>query len=323
MKQSASSAKSPRITVAKSGENKPSHFLDLKDIPQHALREILSQARTLKSARQDKKRNPILEGRTLGMIFEKNSTRTRVSFEVAMFELGGHALYLSSKDLQLGRGETIADTARVLSRYVDAIMLRANSHETLSELAYYATVPVINGLTDMAHPCQVMADILTIEERRGDIASKTVAWVGDGNNMANSWIAAAAQFGFNLRVACPKQLQPHQDYIDLVKERKAPVKFVKTAEDAVRDADVVVTDTWVSMGQEDTEARKKLLAPYQVNEALMALTSKDAIFLHCLPAHRGEEVTGGVIDGEQSAVWDEAENRLHVQKAIILWCLQG
>ena len=267
------------------------------------------------------KLSPLLAGKKLAMIFEKNSTRTRVSFEVAMMELGGHALAFNGNELQLGRGETVADTARVLSGYVDAILLRCHSHDKLLELAQNASVPVINGLTEFSHPCQIMADILTFEEHCGPIKGKTIAWVGDGNNVAQSWIQASAHFGFALKLACPPKLAPLPDVVAWARKNGGKVAVMESPQAAVAGADTVVTDTWVSMGDPDAAAQIAMLAPYQVNEALMAKASKDAIFLHCLPAHRGEEVTAEVIDGPQSKVFDEAENRLHVQKAIILWCL--
>jgi len=262
-----------------------------------------------------------IESKVLAMIFEKPSTRTRVSFDVAMRQIGGSTITLSNSDLQLGRGESIADTARVLSRYVDAIMIRANAHATLTELARHATVPVINGLTDKTHPCQIMADIQTFEEHVGPIKGRTVAWVGDGNNVAASWMHAAARFGFTLRVAAPSELAPEKDVIDWVRREKAAVTVTDDPDKAVRGADCIVTDTWVSMGQTDEKRRKQLLRPYAVTEALMAKAAKGAIFMHCLPAYRGNEVSEGVLEGPQSVVFDEAENRLHAQKAILAWCL--
>jgi ornithine carbamoyltransferase len=255
------------------------------------------------------------------MIFEKPSTRTRISFDVAMRQLGGQTLSLNHTDLQLGRGESIADTARVLSRYVDAIMIRAREHASLIELARHATIPVINGLTDKSHPCQVMADIMTFEERKGPIKGRAVAWVGDCNNVAVSWMHAAVRFGFELKVACPDELYPEPSVIDWVKREKGAVSFCSDARKAVHGADCVVTDTWVSMGQTDGSRRKEMLEPFGVDSRLMAKAARGAIFMHCLPAYRGREVTPDVIDGPQSVVFDEAENRLHVQKAILAWCL--
>ena len=255
------------------------------------------------------------------MIFEKPSTRTRVSFDVGMRQLGGETLLMSEADSQLGRGETIADTARVLSRYVDAIMIRTNKPEKLEELAAFATVPVINGLTDRSHPCQLMADVMTFEEHRGPIRGRTVAWVGDGNNVAASWIQAAAQFGFSLRLGCPEQLPPDPTIVGWATRSGADITVTEDPAAAVRDADCIVTDTWVSMGDKEAENRHNMLRPYQVDGALMKKAKRDAIFMHCLPAHRGEEVTAEVIDGPQSVVWDEAENRLHAQKGILAWCL--
>lgn len=299
------------------------HFLDLAAIDAASLKHILATAAELKKQRANGQMPPLLAGKKLAMIFEKNSTRTRVSFEVAMMELGGHALSFNGSELQLGRGETVADTAQVLSRYVDAIMLRCHSHDKLKELAENAGIPVINGLTEYSHPCQIMADILTFEEHCGPIAGKTIAWIGDGNNVAQSWIQASALFGFKLRLACPPQLNPLPEVVQWAKQRGGDVEIMTSPQHAVKGVDCVTTDTWVSMGDPDPEAQIAILAPYQVNESLMRLASPEAIFLHCLPAHRGEEVTAGVIDGPQSKVFDEAENRLHVQKAIVLWCLNG
>lgn len=298
----------------------PDHFLDLKDFSEAQLRRMLSRAAELKAARKAGKNEPLLAGKTLAMLFEKPSTRTRVSFEVGMTELGGSALYLSRNDMQLGHGESVADTARVLSRFVDAVMLRCHGHEILLDLAQSASVPVINGLTDYNHPCQIMADILTFEERLGNIKGKKIAWVGDGNNVANTWITAAERLGFVLQLACPPELAPDAQTLVRARECGADVSVTASAEEAVEGASAVVADTWVSMGQENAETRKKLLQPYQVNALLMKKAASDAIFMHCLPAHRGEEVTDEVIDGVQSVVWDEAENRLHVQKAILLHC---
>jgi ornithine carbamoyltransferase len=256
------------------------------------------------------------------MLFEKTSTRTRVSFDVAMRQLGGEAIVLNHSDMQLGRGETIADTARVLSRYVDAIMMRAISHETLIELAKYATVPVINGLSDRSHPCQILADVLTLEEKKGPVEPLLVTWVGDGNNVAASWIHAAVRYGFTLHLATPKKLQPPLDLVNWAHSEGGKLVLFEDPREAAEGADCVVTDVWVSMGQEETAERMDLLEPYQVNAAIMERAAKDAIFMHCLPAHRGTEVTADVIDGPQSVVFDEAENRLHAQRAIIAWCLE-
>jgi ornithine carbamoyltransferase len=255
------------------------------------------------------------------MIFDKPSTRTRVSFEVAIKALGGDAVVLNSKDMQLGRGETIADTARVLSRYVDAIMIRTDLHSKLLELAEAATVPVINGLTDYSHPCQIMADVMTFEEQRGPIRDRTLAWVGDGNNMANSWVHAAQRFDFKLRLACPAGLAPAAEVLAWATERQAQVQLFEDPREAVAGADAILTDVWVSMGNRDAERRRRLLAPYQVDTALMAAAQPETLFMHCLPAHRGEEVAAEVIDGARSVVFDQAENRLHAQKGILTWCL--
>jgi ornithine carbamoyltransferase len=254
------------------------------------------------------------------MIFEKPSTRTRVSFEAGMQQLGGNVIVLTQNDTQLGRGETIADTARVLSRYVDVIMIRTSDPAKLHELAENATVPVINGLTDHSHPCQVMADLMTFEEHRGPVEGKIFAWSGDGNNVANSWVQAAAQFGFTLRIACPKDLAPLAQTVAWARQKGADLQITENPEEAADGADCVMTDTWVSMGHQARD-RHNLLAPFQVNRKLMARAKPSAVFMHCLPAHRGEEVTADVIDGPQSIVWDEAENRLHVQKGILAWCL--
>jgi ornithine carbamoyltransferase len=298
----------------------PKHFLDLNALPAATLRKILGEAVRLKNSGERAPKYAPLGGRTLALLFEKPSTRTRVSFQVGMHQLGGMALTMSPQDTQIGRGETIADTAQVLSRYVDAIMLRTSAVESLTELARYASVPVINGLTDASHPCQIMADVMTFEQHRGAIKGAVVTWSGDGNNVANSWIHAAAQFEFELRLACPVALQPSAEALAWARGRNAKVTVTSDPMEAARGADCIVTDTWVSMG--DTAGdRHKLLKPFQVNESLMAAAKKDAIFMHCLPAHRGEEVTAAIIDGARSVVWDEAENRLHAQKAILLWCL--
>ncbi len=302
------------------------HFLDLDEIDAKTLRRIIDTAHAMKKAgkRVPAKLKPKgIADDVLVMIFEKPSTRTRVSFDIAMRQLGGQTIMLNQNDLQLGRGESIADTARVLSRYADAIMIRANSHRTLLDLAAHATVPVINGLTDKTHPCQIMADIMTFEESVGPIKGRTVAWVGDGNNVAASWMQAAAKFGFELRVACPAELAPSDDIVDWVRREKASVSIMTDPVKAVRGVDCIVTDTWVSMGDTDGARRKQLLKPYAVDAALMAKAAKGAIFMHCLPAYRGNEVTEDVLEGPQSVVFDEAENRLHAQKAILAWCLAG
>ena len=303
----------------------PRHFLDIDRIEARTLRRIIDMARAMKKAgkRVPAKLTPDgIADAVLMLIFEKPSTRTRVSFDVAMRQLGGQAIALNHTDLQIGRGEPISDTAKVLSRYVDAIMVRANKHETLTELAEHATVPVINGLTDRTHPCQIVADILTFEERLGPIKGRKIAWSGDGNNVAASWIQAAARLGFKLSLACPPQLNPQRPVLEWARSNGGDVELTDDSDEAVAGADCVVTDTWVSMGQqEETRRRKQLLAPYAVDDKLMRKAAKGAIFMHCLPAYRGSEVTASVIDGPQSAVWDEAENRLHAQKAILAWCL--
>ncbi|MGJ4993372.1 ornithine carbamoyltransferase [Bradyrhizobium sp. HKCCYLR20261] len=301
--------------------NTPRHFLDLTEMPVEELRNMLALSsrmkQTLKSNEPAKKP---LEGKVLAMIFDKPSTRTRVSFDVGMRQLGGEAIMLTGAEMQLGRGETIADTARVLSRYVDAIMIRILSHEALLELAAHATVPVINGLTRRSHPCQVMADVMTFEEHRGSIEGRTVAWTGDDNNVLASWAHAAERFKFRLNVATPPQLSPGKPMKDFIRATKADIHLGHDPDVAVKNADCVITDTWVSMGDKDGEHRHNLLKPYQVNSKLMSLAKPEALFMHCLPAHRGEEVTDEVIDGPQSVVFDEAENRLHAQKGILAWC---
>jgi len=296
----------------------PRHFLDINQIELDELRRILDSGFAYKNGLR---RDRPLAGKMLAMIFEKPSTRTRVSFEVAMRQLGGETIVIGSQDSQLGRGESIADTARVLSRYVDAIMIRTNHPQKLDDMARYASVPVINGLTDSSHPCQIMADLMTLQERKGPIADTVVAWSGDGNNVAASWVHAAVRFGFELRLACPDELSPPAGLLEWATREGGRVLLTTDPDKAVFDADCVVTDTWVSMGAEANANRHNLLAPYRVDQRLMAQAKPDAIFMHCLPAKRGQEVTAEVIDGPQSVVWDEAENRLHVQKGILAWCL--
>ena len=297
----------------------PRHFLDLRDFDPAVLRQMLDIASGFKRAGGLTSRP--LAGKTLALIFEKPSTRTRVSFEVGMRQLGGDVIVLSASEMQLGRGETAADTARVLSRYVDAIMLRTSQTSKLLELAEHATVPVINGLTDKSHPCQLMADVLTFEEHRGPIAGQVVAWCGDGNNVARSWIEAAVRFGFTLRLATPHALRPPRDLVDWALAQGGRIELTDDPAKAAAGARCVVTDTWVSMSDDPNENRHNMLAPYRVDSALMAQAAGDAIFMHCLPAHRGEEVTDEVIDGPQSVVFDEAENRLHAQKGILAWVM--
>ena len=300
------------------------HFLDLTDIPAPDLRAVVESSRAMKLQRQRPRPEARpLAGKMLAMIFEKPSTRTRVSFDVAMRQLGGETIYLTGQEMQLGRGETIADTARVLSRYVDAIMIRILEHSALLELAEHATVPVINGLTRRSHPCQVMADVMTFEEHRGPIGGRTIAWTGDSNNVLTSWMHAAQRFEFHLRVATPPELKPEKWLNDWARQSGASISIGTDPEEAVTGADCVVTDTWVSMGDRDAPRRHNLLQPYQVNAALMAKAKPDALFMHCLPAHRGEEVTDEVMDGPHSVVFDEAENRLHAQKGILAWCLRA
>jgi ornithine carbamoyltransferase len=297
------------------------HFLELIDIPSQELRGMIAAGQAMK-ARRDRHAQA-LAGRTLAMIFDRPSTRTRVSFDVAMRQLGGGTIMLTGQEMQLGRGETIADTARVLSRYVDAIVIRTLDHDTLLEVSRHASVPVINGLTRHSHPCQVLADVMTFEEHRGSIRGKTVAWTGDANNVLASWMHAADRFDFCLRVATPPELAPQDRLIEWVKRSGASVHIGSDPEQAVAGADCVVTDTWVSMGDRDGERRHNLLKRYQVNGRLMARAKSDAVFMHCLPAHRGQEVTDDVIDGPQSIVFDEAENRLHAQKGILAWCIRS
>ena len=308
--------------VVKLRSGSPRHFLDLRDFTGAELRALLDQAAAFKRTRRAGSRRP-LAGKTLAMIFEKPSTRTRVSFEVAIRELGGDAIVLSSRDMQLGRGETTADTAHVLSRFVDGILLRTDSSVKLHELARHAGVPVINGLTDLSHPCQIMADILTFEEHRGPVTGQKIAWVGDGNNVAASFIEAAARFNFSLHLACPAGYWPRAEVLEWARDEKADVKVGIDPEEAVEGAACIVTDTWLSMSDSEDQAaaRAAAFAPYQVTADLMAQAAPGAIFQHCLPAHRGEEVTGEVIDGPASVVFDEAENRLHAQKAILAWAL--
>jgi ornithine carbamoyltransferase len=295
------------------------HFLDLDRFEPSHLRHLIERGKAFKRGDAGGGVRP-LDGKLLAMIFEKPSTRTRVSFEAGMQQLGGSVIVLSQNDTQLGRGETIADTARVLSRYVDAIMIRTSDPEKLHEMARHSSVPVINGLTDHSHPCQVMADVMTFEEHRGSVEGKIFAWSGDGNNVANTWIQAATQFGFTLRIACPPQLAPLPGIIAWALKKGADLQITADPDEAVSGAHCVLTDTWVSMGHQARD-RHNLLAPYQVNTALLSLADPSAVFMHCLPAHRGEEVTSDVIDGPRSIVWDEAENRLHVQKGILSWCL--
>jgi ornithine carbamoyltransferase len=304
----------------------PRHFLDLSDLDAGDLAAILERGQSMKRAREGQPQGVTepaspLSGKLLAMIFERPSTRTRVSFDVAMRQMGGETLLLSAHDMQLGRGESIADTARVLSRYVDAIMIRSTSHASLLELAQHATVPVINGLTDRSHPCQIMADLLTLREKKKRLEGLIVAWCGDSCNVTNSWIHAAGKFGLALRIASPEPLQPQPWIIDWARSNRVDLLITSDPAVAVKDADCVVTDTWVSMNVTESANRHNLLKPYQVTSALMDLAKEDAVFMHCLPAHRGEEVTAEVIDGPRSIVFDEAENRLHAQKGILAFCL--
>src|SRR6476646_1239907 len=295
-------------------------FLAIPDFTTKELEGLFDLADRMRTGKYDKKP---LAGKSLAMIFMKSSTRTRVSFETGTWQLGGHALFLSTNDIQIGRGEPIADTARVLSRYVDGIMIRTFAHSQVEELAKFATVPVINGLTDLLHPCQVLADVLTVQQNFGTIDGKHIAWIGDGNNMANSWINAAYRLGFDLTLACPEGYDPDAAILKRA-QSAAKVKVVRDPSEAAEGADVVNTDVWASMGQEDEQAvREKAFAGFIVDQKLMSRAKSNAIFLHCLPAHRGEEVAPEVIDGPQSRVWDEAENRLHIQKAIMANLMGG
>jgi ornithine carbamoyltransferase len=299
------------------------HFLDLSDFSGAQIRHLLDVGLEIKSKRRrgEKAKDRPLEGKVLAMVFDKPSTRTRVSFDVGMRELGGETLMLTGKEMQLGRGESIADTARVLSRYVDAIMIRTLDHAMVTELAQYASIPVINGLTKMTHPCQIMADIMTFEEHRGSIQGRTIAWTGDSNNVLASWVHAAARLDFTLNIASPPELAPRPELLSWAKQEGARISVTTDAFEAAEGAHAVITDCWVSMGDDDEFRRQNLLKPYQVNSRLMGVADKDAVFMHCLPAHRGEEVTDEVMDGPQSVVFDEAENRLHAQKGILAWCL--
>lgn len=298
------------------------HFTDLSILTPEAARGIIENAKNIKKNLKAGRSEKPFVGKTLAMIFEKPSTRTRVSFDVGMRQLGGETIMLTGSEMQLGHSETIADTARVLSRFVDIITIRTTTHDRMLELSEYATVPVINALTDDTHPCQILADILTFEEHRGSISGKTFSWMGDGNNVLHSLIEASALFNFKLKIATPQGSEPQQKYIDWARQHGADITLTYNAQEAAKNADCIVTDTWVSMGQEFRARGRNVFEPYQVNEALMKLAKPDALFMHCLPAHRGEEVVDAVIDGSHSVVFDEAENRLHAQKAVLAWCLQ-
>ena len=297
------------------------NLIDINMLNDGIARKLLQTAKFYKSSGRGLLEGAPLLGRTLAMIFEKPSTRTRISFEVAMTELGGSAIYLDAKSMQMGRGETIADTAKVLGRYLDGIMIRASKHETLLEMAKHSKIPVINGLTDISHPCQILADIMTFEEKLGDIENKTISWVGDGNNMANSWIHASKIFNFKLRLACPSVRLPDENVVKWAKDNGANIKIMNDPMEACTDSNAILTDTWVSMGDEKTVNPEKIFNNFQVNDKLFAVAADDAIFMHCLPAHRGQEVSSEIIDGPRSVVWDEAENRLHIQKAILSWAI--
>jgi ornithine carbamoyltransferase len=299
------------------------HFLDLIDIPKPVLQGMIDRSREMKAALKRGEQKKPLAGKTLAMVFDKPSTRTRVSFDVGMRQLGGESIMLTAQEMQLGRGETLADTARVLSRFVDAIVIRILDHKDVEELAKYATVPVINALTRRSHPCQVLADVMTFQEKKGSIKGRTVAWTGDSNNVLASWMHAAERFEFTLRIATPAELRPTKWLLDWMKSSGAAIEIGEDPERAVKGADCVVTDTWVSMGDKDGKHRHNILKPYQVNSALMSRAHPEAIFMHCLPAHRGDEVTDEVMDGPQSVVFDEAENRLHAQKGLLAWCMHA
>ena len=297
------------------------NLIDINMLNDGIARKLLQTAKSYKSSGRGLLEGAPLLGRTLAMIFEKPSTRTRISFEVAMTELGGSAIYLDAKSMQMGRGETIADTAKVLGRYLDGIMIRAIRHETLLEMAKHSKIPVINGLTDISHPCQILADIMTFEEKLGDIENKTISWVGDGNNMANSWIHASKIFNFKLRLACPSVRLPDENIVKWAMDNGANIKIMNDPMEACKDSNAILTDTWVSMGDENIINPEKIFNNFQVNDKLFAVAADDAIFMHCLPAHRGQEVSSEIIDGPRSVVWDEAENRLHIQKAILSWAI--
>ena len=299
------------------------HFLDLSAMTAQDLRVIMDDAIVRKSATKAGTAEKPLAGKMLAMIFEKPSTRTRVSFDVGMRQLGGETLFLSGTEMQLGRAETIGDTAKVLSRYVDAIMIRTTDHKRLMELAEHATVPVINGLTDLTHPCQIMADIMTFEEHRGPVKGRTIAWTGDGNNVLHSFVEGAARFGYRMNMAVPLGSEPDDRILNWARNNGGDIMLCHDADQAVAGVDCVVTDTWVSMNQEHRARGHNVFQPFQVNGQLMQKAGKDALFMHCLPAHRGEEVAAEVIDGPQSVVWDEAENRLHSQKALLEFLLLG
>ncbi|UNE54335.1 ornithine carbamoyltransferase [Bartonella machadoae] len=298
------------------------HFTDLSVLTPQTARALIDYAKSLKASFKAGKSSKLFVGKTLAMIFEKPSTRTRISFDISMRQLGGDTIMLTGSEMQLGHSETIADTARVLSRFVDIVTLRTTRHDRMLELAQYAQIPVINALTDDTHPCQILADILTYEEHRGPVANKIFAWMGDGNNVLHSLIEAAALFGFHLRIATPEGNEPQEKFVHWARERGAHITLTHNPQEAAKDADCIMTDTWVSMGQEFRARSHSVFQPYQVNEALMKLAKPNALFMHCLPAHRGEEVVDAVIDGAHSVVFDEAENRLHAQKAILAWCLQ-
>lgn len=308
---------------------KPRHFLNLSDLGEGGLRRLLDMAHARKAARKGllhgaSDADRPLADHLLASVFEKPSTRTRISFDVAMRQLGGSSITLAAGDMQLGRGETVEDTARVMSGFVDAVMIRANSHADVEAFAAVSSVPLINGLTDLSHPCQIVADLMTVEEvRQAPVAGTTWAWMGDGNNVCHSIIEAAGLLGFELRVATPEGYTPDNSFVEAARQRGATILLTDNPDEAAQGADVIVTDTWVSMGQSDSEQRQADLAPYQVDEALMAKADKNAIFLHCLPAHRDEEVAASVIDGPQSHVWQEAANRVHAQKAVLVWALRG
>lgn len=299
-------------------------FLSILDMESDELEGIIADAIRLKQMKSDGVAHEYLRGKNLGMIFEKASTRTRVSFEAGMSDLGGHALFLNPQDMQLGRGEEIRDTARVLSRYLDAVMIRAYSHATIEEFARYSTIPVINGLSDRLHPCQVLADIMTLRERFGDLRGLKLAWVGDGNNVCNTWILSTPLTGMEVVVACPPRYRPEDGVVERARAAGGRVTILTDPEEAVRDADVLYTDIWVSMGDEhESTERLQAFQGYTIDSRLLELAVPGAPVMHCLPAHRGEEITDDVLEGPQSIVWDQAENRLHAQKALLVWLIRG
>ncbi len=306
-------------------DNRVRHYLQVSDLKKDELVKLIKRAIQLKKMREDGKEYMPARGKVLGMLFEKPSTRTRISFEAAMYQLGGSVSFMAARDLQLRRGEPLKDTARVLARYVDCLVVRTFGQEVVDELAKWSEIPVINGLTDSHHPCQILSDIMTVIENKGwNLEKLKIVWIGDGNNMAQSWIQAAARIGFPLYLACPKGYFPNETILkNAQEESNFPIEVTDAPQEVIKDADVINTDVWASMGQEnEAEERKKLFQPYQVNKDLLALAKKDAIVLHCLPAHRGEEITDEVLEGSHSVAWDQAENKMHIHKAILEWAMK-